>query len=412
MTEASTVHVPPPVTESLGHILHLNVRLTEGGAAGVARTLAAETQARGIPVTFAYGYGRGGHDSVVDAAYRTHRVTQRHSAAANMVSHSILGREVLPRWAKQWTKLEQLIASSSIVHMHVVHSYFLRTDLLLRRLCELKKPVVWTLHDHWSMTGRCAQPAGCELWTTGCQRCPNKSAYPPAQIDRAGPNWTRRRLAIQTLQQCVPTAIVACASWLGEDAQRADFKNVHVIQNSVDREYWDAVCHAAPQEAHQGPLRALFVCRDLRDRSKVDWSALEQIAKLPGVSLTIVGDNAVRKVPGAQHYPALSDRKALANLFLKHDLLVFTSAVDYYPLTIAEGVTAGLLVAATESSAAREFASHKNVMIASNIVDLVSNLSLQDNTRERDADARAMFDPARMTDDYLQLYASLLEKVT
>lgn len=45
--------------------------------------------------------------------------------------------------------------------------------------------LVWTLHDHWSVTGRCAFTDGCEGWKTGCQKCPTLNNYPPVKIDRA-----------------------------------------------------------------------------------------------------------------------------------------------------------------------------------------------------------------------------------
>jgi putative colanic acid biosynthesis glycosyltransferase len=44
---------------------------------------------------------------------------------------------------------------------------------------------VWTLHDHWSVTGRCAFTDGCEGWKTNCQKCPTLTNYPPVKVDRA-----------------------------------------------------------------------------------------------------------------------------------------------------------------------------------------------------------------------------------
>ncbi|RII87986.1 colanic acid biosynthesis glycosyltransferase WcaC, partial [Clavibacter michiganensis subsp. insidiosus] len=44
-------------------VLHLSVRLGEGGAAGVARTLMHELGELGVDGSFAYGYGPGGRDS-------------------------------------------------------------------------------------------------------------------------------------------------------------------------------------------------------------------------------------------------------------------------------------------------------------------------------------------------------------
>lgn len=35
-----------------------------------------------------------------------------------------------------------------------------------------RKPVIWTMHDQWNMTGVCHYTAGCDHWLTGCHDCP------------------------------------------------------------------------------------------------------------------------------------------------------------------------------------------------------------------------------------------------
>ncbi|VEB57463.1 glycosyltransferase [Salmonella enterica subsp. enterica] len=71
-----------------------------------------------------------------------------------------------------------------------LHSYWLNLADIVT-FCEkvkAQKPdvtLVWTLHDHWSVTGRCAFTDGCEGWKSGCQKCPTLSNYPPVRVDRA-----------------------------------------------------------------------------------------------------------------------------------------------------------------------------------------------------------------------------------
>jgi putative colanic acid biosynthesis glycosyltransferase len=399
------------VALNLKSVLQLNVRLSEGGAAGVARTLADELVARGVESPIAYGYSRGGSASPIEAEYNGVRVTPRLNAAVNRLSHSVLGRDTKLVSPKHWSNFRKSLAETDVVHLHAIHSHIVDADLLFRALIDAGKPVVWTLHDQWAMTGRCAQPGTCRLWENGCPKCPNLAAYPPAKIDMAAKRWPERREMIQALQASVPTAVIACADWLGDEAKLASIRNVGVIKNSVDRAFWQASSKEAPK-ALTGGVRNLFMCRDLRDKQKVNWSVLQRVAALTDQSLTIVGDQAPQIVDGARMHPAVSDRAQLANLMQEHDRLVFTSRVDYFPLTIAEALTSGLEVDALDSPAAREFSMHPKLNIFENEDALLTHLTnepLESQSltyglnRERD-----FFDPRRMTDEYVDVYNSLL----
>lgn len=74
-----------------------------------------------------------------------------------------------------------------VINLHNVHGYYLNVPLLLDFLRSYGTPVVWTIHDFWPLTGRCAFPeaVGCEQWKAGCTSCPSLANYPRALIDRS-----------------------------------------------------------------------------------------------------------------------------------------------------------------------------------------------------------------------------------
>lgn len=391
-------------------MVQLSVRLSEGGAAGVARNLANELESHGVESPFAYGYGPHGKDSPLAHRGETVRITSKATAAFNRLSYEYRGKDSSLLSSQANDNLAAEFEAADVIHLHILHSYFIGTETLFDLIKASGKPVVWTLHDQWIMTGRCAQPGTCRRWTTGCQTCPNLAAYPPARVDQAGRRWTERRRLISDLQASVPTAIVACADWLGDEAKLAGIDNVEVIKNSVDREFWDSATHATIAEPHTGPPRNLFICRDLRDANKVDWEFLERVAGNKGQSLTIVGDNAPGKPGNVEIIPSTNDRAELARIFRRHDRLIFTSDVDYYPLTIAEGLAAGIEVFAMDSRAAREFRGNPLLHILPSKESLADVLQLPHSPPDVALldPARAYFDPARMTEEYLRLYARLV----
>jgi len=389
-------------------VLHINVRLSEGGAAGVAKTLHETLPSLGMNSRFAYGYGPHGSSSPEAATLDATRITPRALVAVNMASHRLLGAESSLRSRTRWLALKDEISRAAVVHLHVVHSYMARVEGLIDLLDELRKPVVWTLHDQWVLTGRCAQPGSCRGYLDGCENCPDLQAYPPATIDRAFVQHPARRDMVSRLTRSERSELVPCALWLEEDARAAGVLVGPAIQNSVDPVFWESISPVS-----RGPstgLRALFVCRDLRDKRKVDWEALRRVSEMPGVELTIVGDNAAHTLPSAHHIPSTSDRKVMAEIMQAHDALIFTSRVDYFPLTIAEAVAAGMDIHAIDSMAAREFSDYPSVMLYSTTGDLVLGLRASLEARPPAEIKPGRLAPVTMAKKYMSVYERLMAR--
>ncbi|MFP7761486.1 glycosyltransferase [Marisediminicola sp. LYQ85] len=393
---------------ALTQVLQVNVRLSEGGAAGVARTLADTLTANGIASPFAYGYSKGGRASPLENEYDAVRITPKPVAAVNRLAYSVVGRESRIVSGRHWRNLRAAIDDADVVHLHAIHSHIVDLPVLVDALIDARKPVVWTLHDQWIMTGRCAQPGTCRLWESGCQKCPDLQAYPPAVIDMAAPRWVDRRRDIERLQAAVPVALVACAEWLADEARQASFSGVETITNSVDPLFW-SVTRSRHTSKRERPTRNLFMCRDLRDDRKVDWELLRTIASIDGQSLTIVGSDAPQRFAGPRWVDAISDRADLATEMMKHDRLIFTSRIDYFPLTITEALVAGLEVYAVDSQAAREFQRHPAVRIFSSTGELEA-AAREDKPAQRGQDDVAVFDPERMAADYVAVYKRLVSE--
>ena len=61
---------------------------------------------------------------------------------------------------------------ADVVHLHLIHNSTNFSMLSLPMLSRLK-PVIWTIHDSWAMTGGCVYSFECDRWMTGCSlRCP------------------------------------------------------------------------------------------------------------------------------------------------------------------------------------------------------------------------------------------------
>ena len=71
---------------------------------------------------------------------------------------------------------------ADLVHLHLVDPNFL-TLKTLKRISE-EKPLVWTWHDPWALTGHCVYPGNCKEWINSCKVCPDLSRTFSVKRDR------------------------------------------------------------------------------------------------------------------------------------------------------------------------------------------------------------------------------------
>jgi putative colanic acid biosynthesis glycosyltransferase len=387
-------------------VLHVSARLSEGGAAQVARSIADTLGSYGDEHKFLYGYSSRGRPSPMDSEYSATRLGNLATAGIQLVAHRLLGAELPVYRGGGHSALERDVISADILHIHIAHSYFLHLDSFVDLIVRNRSRVVWTLHDQWVFTGRCAQPNGCQLWKTGCRRCPDRAAYPPALVDRAASVFEARKRSLSRMVENTSVRWVACAEWLAAEFDSVGLGNAKTIHNSVDAAIWSA--SHGERSIHGGAkTRVTFAVRDLRDGKKVDWDLLRRIAAMSEVELTIVGDNAPDVVEGAISRPAIRDRDEYAQMISSTDIVLFCSAVDYNPLTIAESLAMGRSVVALDSAAAREFVGHGDIRLYQN------NLEAQQLVRawrpSDDKGKNLYFSPERMALEYRTLYEELLQ---
>lgn len=355
-----------------------------------------------------YGYGPKARNDP-SAPSSVHRITPQTNAIVNWAVHKACGFDLVPTSGRSGGLLQQAIEWADVVNLHVVHSHMVPLWELSRTLQHSRKPVVWSMHDHWLVTGRCAQPGPCRRWAQGCSPCPLKAAYPGSWLDLTGPGWRHRRRVLDGLIETNNLHVVPCASWLADDINAQLAAIVRTITNSLDRQFIEATSRHDGRPRHRRQL--MFMCRDLRDRRKVDVDLLIRVASNSDVRLTIVGDHAPPELARVAHIrPSIGNREVLADEMGKHDALLFTSQVDYYPLTVAEGLAAGLEVLAIDSPAAREFAAYENMVIVPDrqgMIDAVRGDYEQDTSAAR-AKALRQFHPDRMVREYSALFEDAL----
>ena len=213
-------------------LFQINVSANWGSHGRIAECIGKEVMAHGWSSCIAYGRGMNPSRSDLIKIGNGMDVYLHVAQCRLFDNHGLASRSATRRLIRT---LEEM--APDIIHLHNIHGYYLNYRLLFQYLGEIHKPVVWTFHDSWPITGHCAFPdvVHCERWKDHCSSpCPLKKDYPCSWL-RDG---SRRNFEIKksVFNQVEDLHIVTVSKWL-ESQVRASFLKGHDIRciyNGVD----------------------------------------------------------------------------------------------------------------------------------------------------------------------------------
>lgn len=235
-----------------------------------------------------------------------------------------------------------------ILHFHNLHNSYINLPLLFRYVKKHHIPVVWTLHDCWSFTGRCPyfDITKCDKWLAGCGNCPYpQGAYPPANVDRSARMWMLKKKWFTGVEDMT---IVTPSSWLAILVKESYLKDypVKVIHNGIDLSVFQPTDGNFRQKHDiEDKYMLLGVADSWGERKGLDVF-IELSKRLdPGrFQIVLVGTNREvdELLPGSiisVHHT--QSQKELAELYTAADLFVNPTREENYPTVNMEALACG-----------------------------------------------------------------------
>lgn len=400
-------------------VVHLNVRLDEGGAARIALDLHRRLLERAVGSRFFYGYGSGAkrnpRDKAVPYAYQ---IGLRAQVVSNYFVHKLVGIDPFNAVGRRINSLKAAIREADIVHLHVIHSHFVSHAWLFSQLIRMNKKTVWTLHDSWAFTGRCAITGDCEEWMSGCGNCPYLNNYPSAKFDLSGFESRRKYKEVTSLRNNL--IFVGCSPWITQRAmQRFPNHEIRFIPNGLDREMEACLAGSLPaREGRKRKLDLLIVGMDLSDSHKQDLDLIWTLIKSCECTIHTVGKYSPFIGHNVVNHGLITDRSRLAELYRSVDATIFTSKIDSFGLVILESLAAGTPVLALDSPGSNEVLSligAKPVRDENEVLSRVRqgsflDLYQQDSRQHLQRRALEIFSGQKMMEQYLGVYESVLSR--
>lgn len=337
-----------------------------------------------------------------------------------------------PAWIGRNIIGHELVKKTDITNLHWIAGGFLSIRGI-SSLVKLGKPIVWTLHDMWALTGGCHYSGDCEKYIDSCGACPQLNCDKHNDITRK--IWRRKKRAYKDLD----LTIVTPSRWLAECAKRSSLLSdlkVEVIPNGLNTNIFKPIEKLAARNilnlSKNKKIILIGAMSPTTDRRKGFKYLKEAINKLENMNvfnkdelcLVIFGashSKSVEKFPfEVKFLGRLHDDFSLALSYSAADVFIIPSLQDNLPNTVMESLSCGTPVVAFNIGGMPDLIEHKkNGYLAKEkdpkdlaigikwiIVDDERRKKISVNAREK---ALREYTLKMQTERYVDLYKALLQ---
>lgn len=297
----------------------------------------------------------------------------------------------------------------------------------IRRIAAMGKPIVWTMHDMWCLTGICHHAYDCHRYERECGRCPLLNSNTEKDMSRRV--WHRK----QRLFADVPVHFVAVSSWLKERARQSSMlrdAHIDVIPNAFPIDTFPTRPYENFPSFDPIPNRRRLVMGAARlddpikgldiavDALNYIFDNRPDVANDTGIIL--FGELRDRRILDRLRFPYLymgriTDPKLLRQFYASSEAVISASHFETLPGTLIEGQAAGCLPVTFGQGGQRDIVTH---LKDGYIVDERTPEALAEGitwaltqTKDREALHRSVeerFSSAKVASRYIGLYHSLM----
>jgi glycosyltransferase involved in cell wall biosynthesis len=318
---------------------------------------------------------------------------------------------------------QEVVRAADVVHIHGTHSGFF--NYLALPALTRAKPVLFTVHDMWPLTGHCASNFDCDRWRTGCGSCPYLEAHPAVQRDATRLEYRLKSRVYRKSR----LEVVAVSSAYADNAREGLLGRFPVrrILGAVDLDAFRPLDQAAARRDLGLPRDVpvvMVAANDLRLRHKGMDLLLDALSRLSPelrarLRLLAAGHGAeqldtpapITLVP----LGFIEDRARLATAFAAADVFVVPSRTESFGLVAAESLACATPVVAFAVGGLPDIVEHERTgllvkpgdpddlarKLGRLLTDAVLRADLSDKAV---AAATSRFSAAREHDEYLIAY--------
>ena len=326
-------------------LLQINVVANWGSTGRIAEQIGEKVMEHGWESYVAYGRWKNPSKSHLIKIgfgwegrihYHLTKYTDKHGLFSSWATHRFI------------RKVKQI--KPDIVHLHNIHVYYINYKILFKYLHKANIPVVWTLHDCWSMTGHCTHFVGvdCQKWQTQCHDCPLLGSYPRAKVDNSHNNYRLKRKIFTSLGDKLH--LVSVSKWLSEIVDKSFFAGSgvqqHIIYNGIDSSLFTPQLEASKSQLGLPNKKILLALATTWSHSKGLADFLQLAEMLPEeYQIVLIGlsQEQMDTLPkGIIARPRTDSVEELVRYYSVADVVLNLSRAETFGLTTVEGLACGV----------------------------------------------------------------------
>lgn len=325
-----------------------------------------------------------------------------------------------------------LVKKADIIHLHCVNSAFLSLSSL-KKLFNMNKPMVITLHDSWFLTGGCHVLNGCHKFSKECHQCP--------QLEYWRILTTRQfQKKYKIFQKFKNGVLTAPSEWTYKNVKTskiASYIPCYIIGNTLDYNVFDIMKDSEITEKigiinTKRKIRLLFGALNSTVTPYKGFSylakALEKLKNerpilAENIELNVFGsdgtDNEIISMYECRFWGCINDERKLAAIYNLCDIYVVPSLEDSFNQTVLESCACGTPVVSFKTGGICDIIEHKVTGYLAeykNIDDLISGIlwmidNNENNRLGKRARKRAIekFSEDSISKKFIQIYESIAQ---
>ncbi|SMO60637.1 glycosyltransferase [Solitalea koreensis] len=263
------------------------------------------------------------------------------------------------------------VNEADVIHLHWVNQGFLSLKNI-QQLINTGKPIVWTMHDMWPLTGICHHSLGCLHFQESCGNC--HFLQHPTHNDLSHRIWLKKN----TLLKRNNIHPVAVSSWLAQQVRHSSLwreKAVKTIPNVINIDAFQPLPKIETRQQlglPAGKKIILFSAAKINDPIKGFQylkEALSMLTKDATVKnqlfLMIVGEikndpDFLNEIPcDYKYFGRINDQQLMPLFYAASNAVVSTSLYETFGQTLIEAMSCGSIPIAFNNSGPVDIIDHK-----------------------------------------------------
>jgi putative colanic acid biosynthesis glycosyltransferase len=248
-----------------------------------------------------------------------------------------------------------------VLHLSNLHGNYLNLKTLFNYLSQSNIPVVWTLHDCWAFTGKCAHytDIGCYRWQVLCHHCPQIRRYPPSLfLDHSKQMFIDKRSWFTSVKNMT---LVPVSNWLAGEVRKSFFANHPIVpvynwvDSTIFKPTYDDVKTKYGIPQNKFIILGVSAGWNRRDSKLDDFIRLAHIISKDVMIVLVGGTKALPHIDSSiLHIPYVHNTRELAGIYSAADVYVHLSLEDTFGKVIVEALSCGTPAIVYNSTACPE----------------------------------------------------------